>query len=89
MEAAGIEPASRERSMTASTCVVDNLVFRRPRPLSTGFADDYSGTFLTPGVPNVARGDSELATGFWGSPTKPLSQSYLFLGSQSKVAIGN
>ena len=35
VEAAGIEPASRDISMEASTCVVASFNFRLPRPLAT------------------------------------------------------
>ena len=37
VEAAGIEPASRDISMKASTCVVDYLGFRRTGRQSTGY----------------------------------------------------
>ena len=37
MEAAGIEPASRDISMKASTCVVEYLSFREVEPESTRF----------------------------------------------------
>ena len=33
VEAAGIEPASRDVSMKASTCVADSLVFAEPPPV--------------------------------------------------------
>ena len=36
VEAAGIEPASRDISMPASTCVVDYLVFRPRAPNRQG-----------------------------------------------------
>jgi hypothetical protein len=43
---------------------------------------------LTASVPDVTRGDPELATGFWTSPEKVLSRDYLLLGSQDEVVLG-
>ena len=40
VEAAGIEPASRDRSTPASTCVVGTLYIRHQTPLPTGLPDN-------------------------------------------------
>jgi hypothetical protein len=37
----------------------------------------------------MTRGDSDLVTSFWASPTKARNSDYLFLGSQSKAIFGN
>ena len=51
VEAAGIEPASRDISMQASTHVVDPIctLCRRPAPRSTGLPLDQSAAVLNPG----------------------------------------
>ena len=81
MEAAGIEPASRDRSMKASTCVVGCLIFAVPCPCRPGHDQTSQERFLTQYVLGMALSDSELATDFWTSPTNILSQGNLFLGS--------
>ncbi len=85
MEAAGIEPASRNVSTFTSTCVVGvHFELGRGDPNPTRSVRSKQGTFFSPGSsPRLARDDSELMTDFWGSPTKLLSPGYLFLGSQS------
>ena len=77
MEAAGIEPASRDISMTASTRVVDYLSLaeldENRHPASSASRE----LVLTSSVLDMTQGDLELATGFWISPAKIRSQGYV------------
>ena len=53
MEAAGIEPASREISMGASTCVVGSFTrLRLPAPNRRGASQTSQEQFLASGVPD-------------------------------------
>jgi len=52
VEAAGIEPASRNGSMRASTCVVDYLIFAHMDPCRPGSTHTSRERVLTTGVPN-------------------------------------
>ena len=74
MEAAGIEPASRDMAAQASTCVADALYFTPPgvRRQTTGRA--IGELVLTADVPHVLGGGPELATNFWVSPAKARSR---------------
>ena len=45
--------------------------------------------YLATDVPDMIRGDPDLLTDFWASPTKTRSRDYLLLGSQSKRIFGN
>jgi hypothetical protein len=78
MEAAGIEPASRDISAKASTCVVVDLVLVPKGPQRQGPPKTSRERFLTAGVPDMTRGDPELATDFWDSPAKARSRGCLF-----------
>jgi len=85
VEAAGIEPASRDASMQASTCVVDYLIFaangsnRRDLPATRRKPlFNLARVRMTPSGP-------ELATDFWTSPAKLRSQGYLYLGGHCEV----
>jgi hypothetical protein len=77
VEAAGIEPASRGPSAKASTCVVDVLVLTRPGSRRQDPTHAVRERFLTPDVPDVTRGDSDLVTSFWASPIKARSRGRL------------
>ena len=78
MEAAGIEPASRDISTMASTCVVDYLSFtgcpvnRQTEPSARG------ERVLTVNVLDMFHSDLELVTSIQGSPAKPISRGYRF-----------
>src|SRR5262245_25617760 len=73
VEAAGIEPASRDLSTQASTCVAVTLTLPSGR-FTADYRSGYWRTCLTAGVPHVTRGGPELATDFWDSPAKARSQ---------------
>ena len=73
VEAAGIEPASRDLSTKASTCVAGALNSPSDRS-PADYQNGYSRTGLAAGVPDVTRGGPELATDFWASPAKTRSQ---------------
>ena len=64
VEAAGIEPASRDISMRASTCVVGCLSFARRGPSRQGPHRTSQERVLTADVPDVTRGDPELRPTF-------------------------
>ena len=49
MEAAGIEPASRDISVRASTCVVELLQLFASRPPFDKVPDSLAGNFFSPG----------------------------------------
>ena len=88
VEAAGIEPASRGISMKASTRVVDCLSLAPPDANRQAAGETVRERVLTASVPDVTRGDPELAAGSRTSPEKVLSRGYLLLGSQDKVVLG-
>ena len=77
VEAAGIEPASRDASVRASTCVVDALGLTQlsSRRQDMGYA--VREQVLTPSVLDMTRSDSEFVTSFWISPTKTRSRGRL------------
>ena len=89
MEAAGIEPASRDISMQASTCVVGYLRFAAKPPTDTGLSRLVGNSCLVAGVPDVTRDESGIAAGFRTSPAKVLSRGNLLLGSQCEISLGN
>ena len=87
MEAAGIEPASRNVSTAASTCVVACIYAFTRATRSDTVHLRLAGHVFSPGsTPRLARDDSELLTDFQASPTKALNPGNLLLGGQS-VAI--
>ena len=88
MEAAGIEPASRDPSVFASTCVVGCLCLDRLTPADTGHGGLVENESLAVGVLDVTDGEPDLATGFWASPAKARSRGYRWLGSQDEVTLG-
>jgi len=73
VEAAGIEPASRDLSTKASTCVAGALNSPRGRS-PADYRVGYWRTSLTASVPHVTRGGPDLTTDFWASPAKARSQ---------------
>ena len=81
MEAAGIEPASRDISMEASTCVVDSLSFAQGGPYRPGPPGTRWEQFLAASVLTMTDGEPDLTTDFWDSPVKARSRSCLLLGS--------
>ena len=87
MEAAGIEPASRDVSKLASTCVVTDLKFA----LSAGQRHPEKRTSqklcLVASVSDVTYYDLELVTSIQGSPAKPISRGFVFLRSQCERVI--
>ena len=78
MEAAGIEPASRDISMMASTCVVDYLGFARSTVNRQTENRTRRERNLTANVLEMFCSDLELVTRFQGSPAKPIIRSYAF-----------
>jgi len=89
VEAAGIEPASRDPSTTASTCVVDNLDFADAGSYRQDPASTSRKRFLGVSVLDMTDDDSELVTSFQGSPKKPISQGCLLLGGHCEVTFSN
>ena len=79
VEAAGIEPASRDISRQASTCVADHFVFAPRNPGRQGFRNARGQRFLVPAVAHVNQDDPELAAGFWASPEKARSRGYMVM----------
>ena len=77
VEAAGIEPASREISTQASTCVVDSLDFTARGPSRQGPRLAIRERDLIGCVPDVTPDDLELVTNFQASPVKALSRGCL------------
>ena len=77
MEAAGIEPASRDVSATASTCMFGYLSFAGKVPNRQGARRAIRQRCLAAHVADVTGGESDLAAGFWVSPTKPRSRDCL------------
>ena len=88
MEAAGIEPASRDISTLASTCVFAYLIFARFPAKRQAEKRTSRELRLTLIVLDMNQSDPELVTGFQGSPEKPISRSCRLLGSQSQVVVG-
>jgi len=87
MEAAGIEPASRDVSRLASTCVVADLKFAQ----STGRRHPEKWTSLklclVASVSDVTYYDLELMTSIQSSPAEPISRGFVFLRSQCERVI--
>ena len=81
VEAAGIEPASRDIFMKASTRVVDYLILARVDSNRQDATRASRKQIWPEACPAMTSGDSELVTGFQDSPTKSISQSRLYLGS--------
>ena len=77
MEAAGIEPASRDVSAKASTCVFGCLRFAGGAPNRQGAPRAIRPRSLAARIADLAGDESDLATGFWDSPTKARSRDYL------------
>jgi hypothetical protein len=88
VEAAGIEPASRDISMPASTCVVVYLSLVRESPSDRLLDGPAGNIFLAVSVLGMTDGEPDLATNFWDSPTKARSRGYLSLGGQYEVFLG-
>ena len=74
--------------MKASTRVVDCLSLAPPDANRQAAGETVRERVLTASVPDVTRGDPELAAGSRTSPEKVLSRGYLLLGSQDKVVLG-
>lgn len=64
MEAAGIEPASRDASMKASTCVAKGLFLARSVAYWRGYFTSQRGAFLVRYVPCAVANDPELRLTF-------------------------
>ncbi len=77
MEAAGIEPASRDASMKASTCVAKGLFLARSVAYWRGYLTSQRGAFFS--SLRALRGSerSGIATDFRAPPAGPLSQGCL------------
>ena len=73
VEAAGIEPASREVSIVTSTCVVDCLNFARSTVNRQTENRTRRKLYLTTRVSDVTCGDPELTTDFQASLAKALN----------------
>ena len=87
MEAAGIEPASRDVSRLASTCVVVGLNFARPTEQRHPESQTSQKLCLVASVSNVTYYDLELVTSIQGSPAEPISRGFVFLRSQCERVI--
>ena len=89
MEAAGIEPASRDVSGQASTCVVDSLGFAPAAANRQASAGASRQQGLTWGVADATPGDPELVSGIRVlSGEGPRSRGYV-LRSHCEVRLGN
>ena len=87
VEAAGIEPASRDESAISSTCVVVDLNFVRTTGQRHPEIQTSLKLNLTIRVSNMTDCDLELVTSSLGSPAKPISRGSLFLGSHCERVI--
>ncbi len=87
VEAAGIEPASRDESAISSTCVVADLNFVRTTGQRHPEIQTSLKLNLTIRVSNMTDCDLELVTSSLGSPAKPISRGSLFLGSHCERVI--
>ena len=87
VEAAGIEPASRDESAISSTCVVVDLNFVRTTGQRHPEIQTSLKLYLTTRVSNMTDCDLELVTSSLGSPAKPISRGSLFLGSHCERVI--
>ena len=88
VEAAGIEPASRDRSGKASTRVAGYLGLVASSPNRRGGAATSRERVLTQGVLDVTPGEPNLAAGSQASSAKALSRGSLLLGRQCEVFLG-
>ena len=87
VEAAGIEPASRDISTLASTCVVDYLGFAGSavcRPTSEQTSRKRN---LATAVPDMGGCDPDLATDFQTSLAKLINPGCVLLRSQCKTVV--
>ena len=95
VEAAGIEPASRDASTLASTCVVGLLRPPEGNPFAHCGAVRQAPQFANPNqflarrVSSRTTWRSRIATGFQATLAIPISPGYLFLGGQLKIFISN
>ncbi len=89
MEAAGIEPASRDVSTVASTCVVDCLSFAQLAVNRQTECQTSRKPNLTASVPDMTRGDPNLTTDFQVSSDKTLNPGNVLLRGQCKVFVCN
>ena len=94
MEAAGIEPASRDASTVASTCVVEPFVSPKKPFAHRGAARQApwlanSNRFLTRRVSSKTAWRSRIVTDFQATLAIPISPGYLFLGGQCETFICN
>jgi len=90
LEAAGIEPASRDIAVPASTCLVGLLGVSLVQPPTDGVPEALVGNgSLILDVPDVTQDEPELSAGVRASPAKALSRGYLSLGSQREIALGS
>lgn len=78
MEAAGIEPASRDISMRASTCVANYLNLTCSVAYQQGYRSSQPGAFFSPSRARHGEERSRIATGFQASLANPFSQGNLF-----------
>ena len=93
MEAAGIEPASRDASTIASTCVVEQFCSEERVSLAAALFDAPRDSlarimFNSPRLEQDGE-RSGIATGSRVTPAASLSQGYLFLGSHCEIFICN
>ncbi len=90
MEAAGIEPASRDSSVGASTCVSGLFEFNlsEPEP-GGGLHQAVRKQSLILRVSGVAEDDPKLTSDYLISSAKTRNRGCLFLGSHSHTFVGN
>ncbi len=77
MEAAGIEPASRDTSMPASTCVVEGLDLVVVNVYRQDFHNNQPGAFLVHNVPDTVVDDPKLRLTLGRLRRAPRSQGCL------------
>ena len=89
MEAAGIEPASRDISTEASTCVVGEFGFARAAPRRQGSASASQELNFVASVPNNDWRLVGIVNGLLGRPDVSPQPGLPILGSQSVGTFGN
>ncbi len=90
MEAAGIEPASRDSSTGASTCVAGLFKFNPEGPESdNGSSQTVRRQNLIPRVSGVTGNDPKLTSGYFISSAKNRNRGRLFLGGHGQIFVGN
>jgi len=89
MEAAGIEPASRDISVVASTCVVGCLGFALKAPNRRGASSASRQRNLIPGVADSDPGRAGIDGRLLGLSGESLSRDCEFLRSHYEVIFGN